>query len=154
MAKKKSLVTFDDFMENGKGHKPCVPPRFFRPWEPQPFRIIFFCFVWIHFPPSLDQSRPIVVQLFSLLKRHNWSTLSLLFSAADPISGLVCCAVLWARIFTSKRPWLTDLELFECGANNKKNPRSGRFYIKRKIKSHYNISVRWNGYVTCLCIMA
>jgi VanZ family protein len=29
--KKKSLVTFDDFMENGKGHKPCVPPRFFRP---------------------------------------------------------------------------------------------------------------------------
>jgi hypothetical protein len=40
-------------------------------------------------------------------------------------SRVLCCA--WARIFTSKRPWLTDLELFECGANNQKIHGPGDF---------------------------
>jgi hypothetical protein len=101
----------------------------------------FLFFVWIHFPPSLDQSRPIVVQLFSLFS--NGSTidpLCLFFSLLQiqyPVSCAVLCMGPYIHIKTTLINWF---RAFWMRRQQSKNPRSGRFYIKRKIKRHYNIS--------------
>lgn len=93
---KKSLVTFDDFMENGKGQAVSRQGSSARERATAlPHHLFIYFFESISRPHLINQgqlSSNFFFSFSSLLKRHNWSTLSLLLLCCR--SNIRSCAVL------------------------------------------------------------